>query len=409
MNEDTAAAKEKLLACVSGGASAGRLIQSVKKMADSAHAKWYAVYVEEQNALNVSEREQRNRAVENLRLAEQQGAETVLVSGRTVAEGLMDFARRHNVTKIVAGKPSRSLWKSIVLKSPVDQLVRSSDTDVYVIGGISAEQGEPAYALRPDKSPLSDYAGGLLYCILANILCFLMYPVFHLSNLIMVYLLGVMLTATSCGLGPALLVSCLSVLSFDFFFVPPRFSFTVDDAQDIVTFTVMLAVALVISHLASRMRGQARAAYLQERQAAAMHGLSRRLAGTRGVENIVATAVHYIGEIFDCQVLAMLPDEKGKLRVMAGDPAAVFKKDIVRKMDNARTAFNSGRIVGRGVGNAPSEILYLPLQAAETTFGVFALRPGEPGRFEFKDQLQLLESLSKQIALSLEVERLSNS
>ncbi len=410
MNDRTAAAQEKLLACVSTSDSSARLIRSVKRMADGRNAGWYAVYVEEPNALNISEAE-RNRAVGHLRLAEQGGAETFLLNGRNIAEELMNFARRYNVTKIVAGKPRRSLWKSILLKSPLDQLVRiSGDIDVCVISGTSEEQSEPAYVTRPAKSFLSDYAGGLLYLILANILCFLMYPAFHLSNLIMVYLLAVMLTATGCGRGPAILVSCLSVLSFDVFFIPPRFSITVDDAQDIVTFAVMLLVALVISHLVSRMREQAQAAYFQERQAAAMHGLSRQLASTRGVDKILTVALQYISEIFNCRVLAMLPDERGKLHVTSGNPAAVFEKDIRKEMDMARSAFADGRIVGWGAEiTTPTEILYLPLQAADTTLGVLALRPSDPERFKLKDQLQLLVSLTKQIALSLEVERLSKS
>ena len=124
-----------------------------------------------------------------------------------------------------------------------------------------------------------------------------MYPYFDLSNLIMVYLLGVVLTATGCGRGPAILSSLLSVLAFDFFFVPPRFSFTVEEAQYVVTFVVMCLVGLVISHLAAGMRQQATLARLQERQAAAMHGLSRQLASTRGVESILQVAVRYIAEI----------------------------------------------------------------------------------------------------------------
>jgi two-component system sensor histidine kinase KdpD len=400
--------KEKLLACVSTSAFSGQLVSSVKRMAEDMNAKWYAVYVEEPNALHISEKE-RNRAIDHLRLAEQEGAETALLSGRNIAEELMKFANQHNVTKIIMGKPSRSFWKSIMRRSPLDQLVRiSGSTDVYAITGTLEKQSSPAYAIRPDKAPLSDYAGGFLYLILANILCFLMYPAFHLSNIVMVYLLGVMLTAASCGRGPSLLVSCLSVLSFDFFFTQPRFSFTMEETQDIVTFIVMLLVALTISHLASRMRSQAQLAYLQEKQATAMHGLSHRLVSSRGIENILAVALQYISGIFDCRVLALLPDEKGKLHIISGDPAAVFEKDIMKKMEIAKSAFDAGRTVSQEAeSDSLSEILYLPMQTAEKTLGILVLRPGEPGRFKLKDQLQLLESLSKQIALSLEVERLS--
>jgi two-component system, OmpR family, sensor histidine kinase KdpD len=396
------------LVCLSPSLSSAKLISSAKRMAASLNAKWYAVYVEEPNVLNLPEAE-RNRAVDHLRLAEQLGAETVLLSGRNIAEELINFARQRHITKIVAGKPRRSIWKSIFLRSPLDQLLRiSGEIDVYVITGEREELTEASYVVRPKKVHLSDYETGILFLILANVICFMLYPHFHLSNLIMVYLLGVMLTATSCGRGPAVLISCLSVLSFDFFFIPPRFSFTVEDAQDIVTFMVMLLVALVISQLASRMRQQAGVAHLQERQAAAMHGLSRQLASTRGVGNILKVAIQYISEVFDCQVLVMLPDEKGKLHIASGDLGSVFEKDIIKEMNNARSAFNTGKMVGWGAEASPKTgILFTPLQAVNVTLGVIALRPGEPERFMLQEQLHLLESLVKQVALALEVERLT--
>jgi two-component system sensor histidine kinase KdpD len=238
----------------------------------------------------------------------------------------------------------------------------------------------------------------------------LMYPYFDLSNLSMVYLLGVMLTATGCGRRPAILVSFLSVLAFDFFFVPPRYSFDVAEAQYIVTFIVMFLVALVISHLATRMRQQTEIARLQERQAAAMHGLSRQLVGTRGIQEILKVAVEYISEIFDSRVVAMLPDDKGKLNVAAGDPSSVLQKDILNEIDVARSAYDTGHMTGWGTETlSKTEILCVPLQAADSRLGILALKPGDPERFLLPEQLQLLESLAKQVALALEVERLTAS
>lgn len=397
--------EERLLVCVSPSPSSARLINSAKRMATSLHAKWFAVYVEEPKMAMLPEAE-RSRAADNLRLAGQLGGETVTLAGRNIPEEIVNFARQRNVTRIIVGKPRRSFWKGILSGSPVDQLVRTSgEIDVYVITGEPGEPREAAYVIRPKRIQLSDYGTGVLYLILATAICFLMYPYFHLSNLIMVYLLGVMLTATGCGRGPAILMSLLSVLAFDFFFVPPRFSFTVEEAQYIVTFMVMFLVALVISHLAAGMRQQTAVARLQERQAAAMHGLSRQLASTRGVEKILQVAVQYISEIFDGEVLALLPDEKGKLNVAAGDLSSVVHKDIVKEMDVARSAYDSGQMAGWGTQTSPTtENLYVPLRKADTILGILALRPRDPERFLLGEQLSLMESLGKQVALALEVE-----
>jgi two-component system sensor histidine kinase KdpD len=291
----------------------------------------------------------------------------------------------------------------------VDGVVRiSRDIDVYVTTGEAGEQREPAYVIRPKRIHLADYGGGVLYLILATGICFAMFPYFHLANLIMVYLLAVMLTATGCGRGPAMLMSLLSVLAFDFCFVPPRFSFTVEESQYIVTFGVMALVALVISHLAAGMREQAAIARLQEREAAAMHGLSRQLASARGVEKILQLAVQYIAPIFDCAVSALLPDENRKLKVAAGDLSSVIEKGVVKEIAVAHAAYDSGQMAGWGTQTSPTtEILYVPLRAGATTWGILALRPRDPGRFLLREQLTLLDSLANQVALALEVERMS--
>jgi two-component system sensor histidine kinase KdpD len=400
---------QPLLVCIGPSASAAQLINAAKRMAGDLHARWFAVYVEQPGMAMRSEAA-RSQAADNLRLAGDLGAETVTLQGRDVAGEIARFAKERNVGRILVGKPGRSLVNSMLSRSPVDGLVRiSGGIDVYVVQGEPGEHRDTRYVIRPERIALSDYGAGVLYLVLATLVCFAMYPYFHLSNLIMVYLLGVTLTATECGRGPAILSSLLSVLAFDFFFVPPRFSFSVEDAQYIVTFVVMCLVGLVISQLAAGMRQQATLARLQERQAAAMHGLSRQLAGTRGVGKILEVAVRYISEIFDGEAVAMLPDEKSKLRVAAGDMSSVIQNDVVNQMNVARSVYESGKMAGWGTGSsAAREVLYVPLRTTDVTTGILALRPKDTERFLVHDQVTLLESLAKQVALALEVELMSS-
>ncbi len=401
---------ERLVVCIGTSPSNKNLVEAAKEMARQFNAQWFALHVEDPKSLMMSETGQQ-AAVESLRLAEQLGAETFTLAGRNIAEEILTFARQRNIAKIIVGKPRHSLWRSIFLRNPVDQLVRlSGEIDVYALTGEKKEHRDEPYTIHPQKIRLSDYGAGLLLFILATLLCFLMYPYFHLSNLIMVYLLGVMITATSCGRGPAILGSFLSVLAFDFFFVPPRFSITVEEAQYIVTFIVMFLVALVISHLANRLRQQVEVARYQERQASAMHGLSRQLASTRGMEKIFQVAVQYISEIFDCQCIAMVPNSQVRFNVIAGDPSSVFHHDVVKEIQIAHTAFNTGQMAGLGTQTSQaSENLYVPIRAGDFTLGVLVLRPADRDRFRHPEQIYLLESLVKQIALALEVEHLAGS
>ncbi|MGA2402239.1 MAG: DUF4118 domain-containing protein [Syntrophobacteraceae bacterium] len=405
---DSKATVDKILVCVSSSPSSAGVIRYAAGKAESTRAKLFAVYVEAPRALLLPEAE-RSHAIDNLRLAEQLGAETATLAGRNIAEETMKFARQRGITRIITGKPGRSRLKSIFPGSPVDRLVRmGGEIDIEIVSGDSGEPVKTPYRIRSREFPWSDYGAGLLFLALATGLCFLMYPHFDLSNLIMVYLLAVLLTAIECGRGPAIAVSLLSVLAFDFFFVPPRFSFTVDDAQYIVTFIVMFAVALAISHLTALMRRQAQTARLQERQAAAMHGLSRQLAATRSVEKTLRIAVEYISEIFDSHVVVMLPEKDGRLKMAGGDPSLVLQKDVTKQLEIAWKAFEAGETTGWGTKHAAeNEVLYVPLQVADYILGVVALRPGDPERFLLPDQRYLLESLVKQVALSLEVEYLA--
>ena len=405
----------RLLVCVGPSPFSANLIRATQKMAAGLQAQWFAVYVETPKMLRLPEAK-RFRAVQNLRLAEQLGGETVTLRGRSIADEIINFSRQRQVTRIIIGRPAvRSRLKEILVRSPVDDLVRrSGEMEVRIITGEPGEAREAAGPVQPRRLRWSGYEGGLLYLILATGLCFLMYPYFDLSNLIMVCLLGVLLTAVQCGRGPAILNSLLSVLAFDFFFVPPRFSFTVEEAKDIVTFAVMFLVAVVISHLTGLIRRQAEAARLQERQTAAMLTLSRQLASTRGVEKILQAAVKSIAEIFQCQAVALLPDEKAKMKVAAGDVAAVLHKDLLKELNVAQWAYKSGQLAGWGTQNLPdSPILYVPLQAASGTLGVLALRPKDPQSeiwlLPEQLRLRLLESLAKQVALALEVERMEKA
>ena len=383
-------------------------------MAASSKEPWFAVYVEDPKTLRLPEAD-RNRAISNLRLAEQLGAETITLRGRRIAEEIVNFARQRQITTIVAGKPASSRWKTIFSESPVDELMRQSvGMDVYVITGEPAEQEEQPVLAQPRLMRLPGYELALIYLILATGLAFLMYPYFDLPNLIMVYLLGVMATAIHCGRGPAILNSVLSVLAFDFCFVPPRWTFTVEEAKYIVTFAVMFMTAVVISYFATLIRRQAEAAYLQERQTAAMHALSKELAGTRGVENILRVSVKHFSEIFQCEVVALLPDGNGKLRSAAGDLASVFHQDVLKELGLVQRAYDAGQMGGWETKTSPDLPFFsVPLQATKAVIGVLVMRLKDPesGIWLLPEQLRwgLLESMAKQVAMALEVERLEKN
>ncbi len=321
--EKTWPVAERLLVCIGPSPFSPKLVRAGRRLADRLGAKWIVAYVETPSHARLPE-EARDRIMQTLRLAEQLGAETVTLSGATMSEEILAYARARNVSRVVLGKPARSFWKRILLGSIVDALVQGSgEIDIHVISG----EGEPApVRVRRIAAHAPDWAAyGLAIAVVAfsTAIAWLMFSHVGLSNLIMVYLLGVVAVATRTSRGPTVLASVLSVAVFDFFFVPPYLSFAVSDAEYLITFAVMLIVALVISGLTVRIRAQADAARERERRIAALYAMSRELSSTRGVASLLETALRHIGDVFTGQMAVLLPDDTGRLAVRHAHPAEV--------------------------------------------------------------------------------------
>jgi len=191
-----------------------------------------AAYIETPSAFRVPEADRR-RVEQNLRLAEQLGAQAITIQGQSVADEATAYARAHNVTKIVIGKPERPRWREILFGSVVDDLVRrSGEIDVYVIRG-EADEAELPPAPRPRQFQW-DWKGtiaGILSVAVVTLLGWPMYHHLHFDhvNVLMMYLLGVLWVASRHSRAAAAVASLLAVAAFDFFFVPPYLSFAVTD------------------------------------------------------------------------------------------------------------------------------------------------------------------------------------
>jgi two-component system sensor histidine kinase KdpD len=223
----------------------------------------------------------------------------------------------------------------------------------------------------------------------------------------MVYLLGTLLVAARGHRGPATLSAALGVLAFDYCFVPPRFSFTVSDTQYLLTFLVMFVAAMIISQLTVRIRAQAESARLGEMRTAMMHALSRQLASTRGLGAILEVAVRHVAQVFDSDIIALMPGPDGRLEVRA---ASQDKRDLDEKERSvAQWVFDLGQSAGLGTQTLPVvDALYTPLIGAEGSVGVLRVQPRVRERLLIPDQMLLLESFAHQLALALEVDRLQD-
>jgi two-component system sensor histidine kinase KdpD len=399
-------AAETIMVCVNLKSRGPMLVRAAKKMATGLHAKWIAVYVQTSKHLRLPDAE-RTAGIETLRVAERMGAETVTLTGDDVSRQLLVYARSRNVTKIIVGKPLRSRWKEWIFGSVVDDLVRGSgDMDIYVITG-EGGPGRPMIRTLLQRTSARRYYGYASAVVLAcSALSWLMAPHFGQANLIMVYLFGVALVATRWGRGPSALASLLSVAAFDFFFIPPHFSFAVTDIQYLLTFAVMLVVALLISRLAAHKSHQAEAARVREQRTAALYAMSRDLATQRGMDKLASVASRHIHEVFDCQVAVFLPDANGRVHVHRCD-ALHFDLDP-KEAGISQWVFDHREPAGHGTNTLPgSDSLYLPLIGSRGPVGVLGVRSSKPDVLVGPEQLHLLETFANQMALALERAKLA--
>lgn len=249
------------------------------------------------------------------------------------------------------------------------------------------------------NSEASDYGLAVLAVAACTALCAALFGRLELTNLVMIYLVGATLVASRGRRGPAVLFSALAVLSFDYFFVPPRLSFAVSDTEYFVTFFVMLAVSLTISGLAVRLREKADAAHALAQRTSALHDLSRRLAGTRGLQQTIESGVAHLASVFECDVRAVVPDADGRL-----------PRELDEKAHGvASWVLKSGLPAGPGTRALPdADALYAPLIGLSGPVGILRVAARAERKPLSEDETALLESFSRQIALALEADRLQD-
>jgi two-component system sensor histidine kinase KdpD len=398
--------RDRILVAIGPDSQAEQLIRSGKRTADALDAAWTVVYVETTALMRLSEH-QRNRRVDLLRLAESLGAETVTLNGPTAVEVLLEYAQTRQVTRVIVGAPKRRGWKALLRPSTATSLVRLArgfDVTTVAESEVATPDGTSRAQTRVEiQQPVrwGRYAGALLITAICTAIVMPMVPHFELANLVMVYLLGVTVAGLRLGRGPSVLTAIMNVAAFDFFCVPPRFTFAVSDAQYLLTFAVMLTIALVIATLVASVRQQTRVAGARERRTALLYAMSRELAATRDVASISGIAIRHVAEVFQCQAVLLLPDASGKLLDSpdTSSPARFPGADLAV----GQWVADHGRRAGLGSDTLPAApALYVPLGDSERRLGVLAVLPSNRRRVLLPEQRHLLETFAGQIGVALE-------
>ncbi|MGH8383256.1 two-component system sensor histidine kinase KdpD [Pseudomonas sp.] len=392
--------RDSLLACIGPQDLGEKTIRSTARLAAQLDVPWHAVYVETP-ALQRLPEDRRRRILATLKLAQDMGAQISTLAGHDVAETLVKYARQHNLSKVVLGRdeqPRPRFWRRL-LADRVGAL--GADLDVIQIALPASRPTQADTRTRTKQSPgtlWKPYAWSAVLCTATALLVMPLAHVLEQANIVMVFLLAVVTVAVRFGRGPAVLAAFLSVAAFDFFFVSPRLSFAFTDVQYLVTFSVMLVVALVIGQMTAGLTYQARVAQRREDRMRALYDMSRLLSAALMTEQVGEIASRFLSAEFGATSALLVADDNNKLQnpMVTGDALQV-------DFAIAQWSFDKVEPAGYGTDTLPSSpTLYLPLSAPMRARGVLAVQPRDASRLVDPEQRRLLDTCASLLAISLE-------
>ncbi|RXG99899.1 sensor histidine kinase [Bradyrhizobium zhanjiangense] len=401
------AAGERILVCVSEDPRAAGLVRYTKRLADRLHAPFTALSIETRRSLQLSD-DERDRLADTLRLAESLGGEalTIPAVGRRIADDVVNFAQGNNVTQIVIGKSTRSRWFEMTRGSVVHDLVRcAGNITVHVIAGDELPgEAVPKTAVqtaaRSEPFNPRPYLKALGIVLIGLGAAELIQPYFGLENVDLVLLTSVVAVAVRYGLWPSLMATVAASLCYNFFFIPPIYTFTITDPTNVAAFVLFMVVAMIVSNVAARVRIQADTAIGRIRMTEQLHAFSRKLAGTATLDDVLWATAYQIALMLKVRVVLLLPEE-GLLTVKSGYPP----EDELDQADLAAAnwAWSNDRPAGRGSDTLPgAKRLFLPMRTGRGPIGVIGIDNDRTGPLLTPDQRRLLDALVDQGALAIE-------
>lgn len=400
-----------ILACVGPHEDAAQTVRTAARLAGQLNVRWHAAYVETPRLQRLAA-EARDRVLAVLKLAEELGADTAVLTGGDVAEQLAEQARRLNCATLVLGRPAppagwRRWWPARPVPLARALAERAPALDILEAGhaGSSRRLARSSIAgLLVEDAGHDDraarhwpgYAWAAATSVVLTLVCMPLAHVLDLANIVMLFLPGVVGVAMRFGRGPSALTALLNVAAFDYFFVPPRLSLAVSDLQYLLTFVIMLGVGLLVGQLTVGLRFAAGVSTSRERRARSLFELARELSAALESSQVAALGAAAVQGHFGGHALVLTTDASDQL-VRPGDAPEGFDMQV------ADWAFRHGQPAGLATATLAAQPWhYVPLKAPMRVRGVLALAPAQPRWLLIPEQVQQLETLARQIAIALE-------
>jgi two-component system sensor histidine kinase KdpD len=403
---DSVPVGERLLVCVGPAPSSGRLVRAAARLAAGLRCPWVAAYVEPSAVASLAKGDH-ERLEAHLRLAESLGASVTRLAAHRVSEALLTYARRHNVSRIVIGKPTHSRWRDRIRGSLLDDIVRGSgDIEVHVIkGDAAAPSTNPRQAGAAARFRLGHYVATTVLVAATIGLAVLLRSSLRLPDPEMLFFITVMVTAVWFGRGPSLYAAALGVGAYDFFFVPPYYTFSVADRRYFLTFGMMFAIGMVLSELTGRIKRQQREASMREQRTGVLYALTRELSSADTPARIAGTAARHAADVFEASAFVLHVTNDAELALLGTwPPEAVLEP---KELGVAQWAVSHVDLAGVGTDTLPgADSLCAPLRVGASVLGVLQLLPGDRQALG-AEQRAFLDVFCRQTAVALERVRLA--
>ena len=285
-------ASDRVLVHVDGGPGSVALVRHARRIADGLRGPWTAIHVE---GGGWREQARQTGTAEAMRLAERLGGETVTVPGADTATAVVEYARTNNFTHIIVAPSRRAHWTEIFLGSMAQRVIaKAGSIHVHVLAGDHASEAAETSTLRLRPPTLGAWGGSVLSVAVALGLAMLLRQVLGVTSVALVLLMGVLASAVAYGLAASLVACLLSVMAYNFFFLPPLYTFTISDPENVVTLSVFAVVAVVASNLTARMRVQTVTAQGRAKTTEELYQFSRKLAGAVSLDDVLWATVHQV-------------------------------------------------------------------------------------------------------------------
>jgi two-component system, OmpR family, sensor histidine kinase KdpD len=400
-------ASERVLVRINERPGGASLVRYGRRLADRIGASWTAIYIETPSAQNFTDQE-RDRVAEALRVAERLGGQTATVPASNVADGIVAYAHANNFTHIVTSTTRRAWWEILLRRSTTFEIVRQAGgVSVHIVPEqlMQAMRGKtPERRLLPPMENRG-YVESALFSVVALAGGIVLRRYLGITNVSLVFLLAILASSVRYGLWPGLFASVVAVLTFNFFFLPPLYTFTIAAPENVVALVTFAIVAAIASNLTARVRAQAMVARERASVTESLYQFSRKLAGVFSMDDLLWATSYQIAQMLKVRVVILMP-ENGQLIVRAGYPPedSLDESEIAA----ANWVWERATPAGRGADSLPgARRLYLPVRTGRGIIGVIGLDSDKPGPLLSPDQRRLFDALADQAALAIERVQLS--